>query len=302
MAWPNGAKACISLTFDNMGEAADLNRNLWPADAPIGSHYSVTEMLPNFLALARKYSIPITYFCESWNLGVYPEAVKSIADEGHEVAWHAWQHEAWNSECKDPEDEKENFRKSFGALEEYLGPDGKGNGSKVQNYRGFRPPGGIIHGERTMKMCREHGLGYVSPAAHEGAVVPIDSGKDSMVILPFRWSTVDAYFYMDVMSKLRDMKQELPSAAQPPSVVVEWFLRQIDETVEKGSFLSLLFHPFLNNEQERMQAMEDVLQHLVKRRDEGKIWIGRMRDVEEWVREHPDVLGEDPQWDNGSWR
>ena len=302
MAWPHNTRAAISLTFDNMGEAADLNRGLWPHDQPIGHHYSVTEVLPKFLSLARKYSIPITYFCESFNLDIYPDAIKSIADEGHEVAWHAWQHEAWNVECKDPEAERENFEKSFGAVKQYLGPGGKGEGGKVETYRGFRPPGGVVHGERTFKMCRDYGLGYISPAAHEGALVPIEGGRDSIVVLPFRWSTVDAYYYMDAFSKLREMKGELPSAAQGPDVLVEWFTRQVSEAIEKGGFLSLLFHPFLNNAEERLEAMETVMKHLVKRRDEGKIWLARCRDVEEWVRGHAGVLGDDPIWDNSSWR
>ena len=31
------------LTFDNLGEAADLERGRWPADAPLGRHASVTR-------------------------------------------------------------------------------------------------------------------------------------------------------------------------------------------------------------------------------------------------------------------
>ena len=305
MAWPNNTRAAICLTFDNMGEAADLNRNLWPSDSPIGSHYSVTTILPKFLALVRKLSIPITYFVESWNLGVYPDAIKQIAEEGHEVAWHAWQHEAWKKECADEGDESANFERSFRSDEGmtgFLKAGGRGEGSKVQMYRGFRPPGGVIHGERTLKMCREFGLGYISPSAHEGALVPIDGGKDSIIVLPFRWSTVDAYYYKSEFSGLRKQKGELPEAAQSPDVLVEWYIRQIDETIEKGGFLSLLFHPFLTDSEERMQAMETVLQHLVKKRDDGAVWLARGKDVEGWVREHPDVLGEDPIWDDSSWR
>lgn len=178
------------------GEAADINRDLWPADKPIGSHYSVTTVLPQFLAVVRKHEIPITYFIESWNLGVYPDAIRQIADEGHEVAWHAWQHEAWNIQCKDEKDERANFERSFGAdegIKGFIADSGKGGGSEVQMYRGFRPPGGVICGDRTLKMCRGFGLGYISPAAQEGAFVPLDDGKDSIVVLPFRWSTVDAY-------------------------------------------------------------------------------------------------------------
>lgn len=304
-SWPNGSQAAITLTFDNMGEAADLNRGLWPTDQAIGSHYSVTEMLPKFLAMARKYNIHVTYFCESWNLNVYPEAVKQIADEGHELAWHAWRHEAWRKECKDERDERANFERSFGREEGiagFLGKGGKGHGSKVERYRGFRPPGGTIHGERTLKMCSEFGLGYVSPAAEEGALIPIDDGKDSIVVLPFRWRTVDAYYYMEAFAGLRKMKGEFPQEVQGPDVLVKSFIAQIDEKIENGGFMSLLFHPFLTSLPERLDALEKVIQHLVKRRDEGKIWLARARDVEQWVREHPGILGEDPQWDDSSWR
>lgn len=303
--WPNAAQASITLTFDNMGEAADINRNLWPSSSPIGSHYSVTKMLPHFLDLVRKYDIPITYFIESWNLGVYPEAIKRIAEEGHEVAWHAWQHEAWGKECKEEEDERRNFERSFGSdegIEGFVGNGGRGEGSKVERYRGFRPPGESIYGERTLKMCREFGLGYISPSADRGAHVPIDGGKDSIVVLPFRWSTVDAYYYMDGFSGLRKMKGELPEEAQSPDVLVERYCAQIDETIEKGGYLSFLFHPFLTDQEDRMEAMETVMKHLVRRRDEGKVWLARCRDVEEWVRAHPDSLPEDPGWDDTSWR
>ena len=233
-----------------------MNRNVWPADSPIGSHYSVTEILPQFLALVRKNGIPITYFIESWNLGVYPDAIRQIADEGHEVAWHAWQHEAWNTQCKDESDERRNFERSFGTeegIKGFLADGRKGHGSEVQVYRGFRPPGGVIHGERTLNMCREFGLGYISPAAHEGALVPLQDGKDSIVVLPFRWSTVDAYYYMDAFSKLRKMKAELLEESQSPDVLVESYIKQIDETIDKGGFLSLLFHPFLTDSEERMR-------------------------------------------------
>ena len=300
--WPNNAQAAICLTFDNMGEAADINRGLFPPDEPIGSHYSVTRVLPKFLALARKYDISITYFAESSNLSIYPEAFRSIAQDGHEIAFHAWQHEAWAKECKEEEVERRNFERSFGTEEGMRGFLEKGNTGKVTMYRGFRPPGGTINGERTLKMCREFGLGYISPSAHEGAVVPLEDGKDSIVILPFRWSTVDAYYYMDSFSRLRKLKGVLPEGAQGSDVLVDAFTGQIDKAIEDGGFLSLLFHPFLNDDQERLDAMETVLKHLVLRREEGKIWLARCRDIEEWVRSHPDALGSDPQWDNSSWR
>lgn len=299
--WPSTARLALTLTFDNMGEAADLNRNLWPPTHPIGSHYSVTRVLPRFLSLVKTYDIKVTYFAETWNLDIYPDALKRIAEEGHEVAWHAWQHEAWGKECADEGEERGNFQRSFARMRGFV--EREGEDGKLEMYRGFRPPGGVIHGQRTLGMCREFGLGYISPSARDGAVVEVGKDRgDEIVVLPFRWSLVDAYYYMESFAGLREMRGVLPVEAQGPDVLVEAYVRQIDEAIAKGGFLSLLFHPFLTDDEERIAALESVLKHLVKRREEGSLWVAPCRDVEEWVRSHPGILGSDPGWDNSSWR
>ena len=156
-------------------------------------------------------------------------------------------------------------------------------------------------------MCREFGLGYISPAAENGALIPLAAGKDgeeddAIVVLPFRWRTVDAYYYMPAFSKLREMKGELPSNSQSPAVLVESFKKQIDQAIAQGGFVSFLFHPFLTDSDEKMAAMEQVVAYLAQKRDEGQIWLAPCRDVEAYVRQHPHVLGSDPGWDDSSWR
>ncbi|EMC96174.1 hypothetical protein BAUCODRAFT_465430 [Baudoinia panamericana UAMH 10762] len=299
--WPNGAKAAIAFTIDNMAEAADLNRGLWPADQPVGSHYSVTEVLPKFLAMLKKYDVHATYFIESWNLSHYPTAVRQVAEAGHEIAWHAWQHEAWNQ--LDQAAEKANFERSFGAegLRGFTAAGGEGEGV-VDRYRGFRPPGGIIHGDRTLNLCKNYGLDYISPAAEDAALVSLQGGKDHIVVLPFRWSTVDAYYYMDAFSGLRKMKGQLPAEPQSSKTLVERYKAEIDNAIETGGYVSTLFHPFLTNTAERLEAMDTVTQYMVRKRDEGVIWLARCCDVANFISKHPDTVGGDPKWDTSSWR
>lgn len=152
--WPNNARAAMVLTIDNMGEAADLDRNLWPDSAPIGNHFSVTKVIPQFLAILAKYDISATYFIEAWNLSVYPSTIREIAAAGHEIGWHAWRHEAW-SKLEDETQERANFARSFGddGLQGFVDRSKLGEAT-IDLYKGFRPPGGIIHGQRTLAICK----------------------------------------------------------------------------------------------------------------------------------------------------
>ncbi|KKY21604.1 putative carbohydrate esterase family 4 protein [Phaeomoniella chlamydospora] len=314
--WPSSARAAICLTLDNMGEAADLNRNLWPSDQPIGSHYSVTAVLPQILSLLDKYQIPATYFTETWNVDIYPSTLRELVRRGHEVAWHAFQHEAW---AKLGEKEEEgNFERSF----EGIGKLAKGDEEpQVPKYRGFRPPGGIINQGRTLELCKRYGLRYLSPAAHDaGYVVVVVGGDDDdeenqetvaeksttdniIVILPFKWSTVDAYYYMTTFGGLRKIKHEPnPSDPLPPTELKKRYIAEIDATIEKGGFLAPLFHPFLSNEKDRLEVVEEVLKYLSEKRDRGEVWLAKCEEVDEWIRGHREGFGGDVGWDLSSWR
>ncbi|KAI0451422.1 carbohydrate esterase family 4 protein [Xylaria acuta] len=297
--WPNGARAAIALTLDNMGEAADLNRGLWPSAKPVGSHFSVVEIIPQILALLEKHDIQVTYFIESWNLSVYPDTIDAIARAGHEVAWHAWQHEAWSKLGETAE--QTNFIRSFG--DEGLGGYVQRNSSSmVDRYRGFRPPGGLIHGERTLRLCRQYRLDYISPAAEQAAMVKTSSNEDLIAILPFRWTTVDALYYMEAFGKLRKLKGFPSEEPLTPMELTQKYIDQINETIEHGGFLSLLFHPFLTTSPERIEAMESIMKYLARKRDDGVIWLARGRDIAAHLHDHPNTVGDDPVWDTTTWR
>ena len=107
---------------------------------------------------------------------------------------------------------------------------------------------------------------------------------------------------MDAFSGLRKMKDEIPEPPQAPDFLLESYIKQVDEAMEKGGFVSFLFHPFLTNQPDRLHAMERFVKYLVQKRDEGQIWLARCKEIEDWVRQHPESVGEDPGWDGSSWR
>jgi hypothetical protein len=148
---------------------------------------------------------------------------------------------------------------------------------------------------------REYGLEYISPAGHEAAVVPVENDRGSIVILPFRWATVDAYYYMETFSKLRKIKGDAEEP-QTEESLTQKVIAQIDGAIERGGYLSVLFHPFLNNSPARLKAFEAVVSYLARKRDEGAIWLARCWDVQAWLKEFPDTVGSDPQPDETQWR
>jgi peptidoglycan/xylan/chitin deacetylase (PgdA/CDA1 family) len=298
--WPNGAKACISITLDNMGEAADINRGLIPESDPVGDHHSVKVELPKMLDLLDKYNVKGTYYIEGWNCDVmkpqwvsksspamltiakvYPDAMHDVSSRGHEIAFHAFQHEVWSTLSR--KDEISNLNRSIAAA--------KSIGIK---YKGFRPPGGMIT-PQTLRLLRENDMTYLSPAAKSPAVV------DGIAMVPFQWESIDAYFYMHETAPLR---HGLGDSKEPLSedVMEERLLKRIDGVIAEGGYLAFLFHPFLTVSERRLTVMEKVVQKVTQCQKEGTVWVSQAGEAAEWIREREDIFGNDPVWDDAKWK
>ena len=208
--------ATVSVTFDNLGEAAELERGTWPEDRPLGQHFSVHEALPELLSLLAREDLRATFFVEGLNGQLYPQALQGLRAAGHEVACHGWRHEPWH----EVSDEAERLARARDAL-----------GGPI----GFRPPGGRLN-ERTPEILGALGYRYCSPAgSHAGRL-------GGIAVLPFRWELIDAYYYVPHFGALRTRNGD-PEAPMEPAVVRERMLTALD--AHDDGHLVLLFHPFL---------------------------------------------------------
>jgi peptidoglycan/xylan/chitin deacetylase (PgdA/CDA1 family) len=220
----------VSLTFDNLGEVAELHRGQWPDDAPLGRHASVTRTLPRVLELLAESGVRATFFVEGLNAQLYPEALREIAAAGHEVAFHGWQHERWAD--LDVAAERASLERGVRALDALgLRPVG------------FRPPGGELT-DASLPLLREFGFEYCSPLGSEVEI------RDGLAVLPFCWELVDAAYYLPHFATVRGTDEPLPP---------ERLRAAIDAALGGDGFLALIFHPFLLEDEERFAVLRDVV-------------------------------------------
>jgi peptidoglycan/xylan/chitin deacetylase (PgdA/CDA1 family) len=274
----------VSITFDNLGEAAQLELGMWPAEVAMGEHFTVTEVLPRLLDLLAGHGVRATFFVEGLNAEMYPQALQRIASAGHEVAVHAYRHEEWAALQADAEAAL--LARATEAMRA-IGIDP----------RGFRPPGGGLT-ERTLMLLAEHGYTYVSPAGEREGVL------EGLAVLPFRWPLVDAYCYLPQFAGLRERYGDGPDPLTPERMRDELMIAALQEhSRREEGHLTLLFHPFTAafTGEPGWEALDAVLGHAAGLVASGAIALQRMDEAAAEMLALPARLTRAPQLDEATW-
>jgi peptidoglycan/xylan/chitin deacetylase (PgdA/CDA1 family) len=252
------SRATVSVTFDNLGEVTALARGEWPEGKPLGGHFSVTRTLPRIMDLLEATGLRATFFVEGLNAELYPEALRGLADAGHEVAYHGWCHETWSE--LEADEERALLERGVRALADLgLRPVG------------FRPPGGRLTPASTHAL-RDLGFAYCSPA---GEAVQT---RDGITVLPFRWALIDAFHYLPHFGGLRERYLGSEDAL-PPARFGSDVDAALGAATRDGDYLALLFHPFLAEPDERFAVLRSVLTRVRRLADAGEAWCAPCRDV-----------------------
>jgi peptidoglycan/xylan/chitin deacetylase (PgdA/CDA1 family) len=278
----HGPESVVSVTFDNLGEAAQLELGMWPADVPVGRHFTVVDVLPRLLDLLATHQVRATFFVEGLNAEMYPLALHTIAAAGHEVAVHAWRHEEWAA--LDIESEIALLARATEAMRRIgIHP------------LGFRPPGGGLT-ERTPRLLGERGYSYVSPAGETEGML------EGLAVLPFRWRLVDAYSDLPQFAGLRERYGNGPDPQTPDRMRVQ-MIAALERHSQHDGHLTLLFHPLsvAFTGDPGWEALDSVLGEIARLADAGAIAAMRMDEAAARMLELPQELIHPPQLDDATW-
>lgn len=259
MNWgPDKRQGAVLFSFDNMGEAADLENGVWPQDEPIGRHKSVRETLPFLLDTLAEYGLRATFFLEAWNVDHYPDAVRSISDAGHEIGSHGYRHESWFNL---PEDQQ--IATLRHAHERFASID-------VQ-VRGFRPASGISSAA-TETLMTELNYVYISPTRGGFGV------RNGLAVLPTNPQYSDVSYYAKAFRQFRD-----PAArgATDSATFVDAFRRMLNNLAERGAIQSSTCHVTTPLDSlERRDAFRRIVEMTMA---DDRLWHPTCVEAAEWM-------------------
>jgi peptidoglycan/xylan/chitin deacetylase (PgdA/CDA1 family) len=273
----DGDSGVLSLTFDNLGEAAELDAGAVVAEA--GRHFTATRVVPEILAMLAERELPATFFVEGLNAELYPGLLQEIAARGHEVAFHAWRHEQWGDLTA--AEQAENLGRGLDAFDRL--------GLRVA---GMRPPGGAL-GAGGLRVLREAGLRYCSPAG-AGA-----GEEDGIALLPFQWRHVDAACTLPPLATAREQIGGSPDPVDPPAFLAS-LLAEIDALGERGGYVAIVLHPVMLDWLGR-ERLEALLDRVASALAGGGLWVGRCGDAADRVLADPVAFRNGTILDTAGW-
>ncbi|MDG2113555.1 MAG: polysaccharide deacetylase [Actinomycetota bacterium] len=247
---------CLSFDFDAIslwvGPRGSRSPNLIARGefGPVGAG--------RLLDLMGERQIPTTWFIPGHTIDTYTEVCARIAEEGHEIGYHGYCHEAPSS-ARDIEDERAILAKAMDRIESLTGAPPVGH----------RVPGGNV-GDRWVELLVENGFSYDSSMApndftptwcRTGDIARTDGPhhfgeRVDLVELPFDWS-LDDWPFFSYDSPYRD-------GLRSPAEVYDMWAGEFDYLVDRvgeGVFV-LTMHPQCIGRGSRMLMIERLLDHM----------------------------------------
>lgn len=234
------------------------------------------------LDLFRDRALPTTWFVPGHTIDTYPAICQRVADDGHEIGYHGYCHEAPSSQ-RDEAEERQILAKAIDRVERLVGHAPVGH----------RLPGGNL-GTRWIQLLLEHGFTYDSSMApHDvrptwvrtGDVARTDGAHVfgpavDLVEIPFDWVLDDWPYFSHEPPRQAGLRS-------PDDVYGIWAAEfdYLAERLGEGVYV-LTVHPQCIGRGSRLLMLERLLDHIAAH---GDVAYRRMIEVADDFRRHASV-------------
>ena len=266
-AWPNGAKAAVSISFDLDTEALWLGFYKQSSASYISRGvYGPRVGMPRILKLLDKHDVPATFFTPVMSMMLHPETLQHIlARPRHELAFHSYVHESV-VEFKGNE-ERETYQKALTKFTELTG----------KRPVGFRS-GAWDLTEQTLDIVKELGFLYDSSLmADDDPYMIMSAGVASGIVeLPIEWMLTDTPFFQGQwVNRLSPVK--------PTAEVFSIWAEEFDAAYRDGGMFILVLHPQVIGRRARIAMLDRLITHMKAK--SGGVWFATHEQIARHVLE-----------------
>lgn len=278
--WPNGARCAAAITFDMDSDSILYSDHPERASTMVGTaswlRYDQVAV-PRILRLYQKHNIKQTFFVPGWTAENYPEVVREIVSEGHEVALHGYFHEKPNTLSREIEGYW--FNKSVDAIARVT----------HQQPLGFRAPS-YRFSKHTLGHLLDAGVLYDSSLMSDDVpylLVDRDSER-SLIELPTDWSRDDWPQY----TNNSELGYRMP--IKSPKAAMDVFMAEFDAAWIHGALWIAVWHPFVSGRLARLMAVDEMIQYM---KAKGDVWFAPLCEIARYVQQQVDQGGYTPRRD-----
>lgn len=265
--WPYGKRIAVMLTFDFDGallrQSVIGKENIGFSDRSRGE-YGPHEGLSRCLDMLKRQGIHSTFFVPGKIAEEYPQEVKSIAEAGHELAYHGYDHDA--AVGIPSEVEEKNMARSEALLSAV-------SGKKVVGHRG---PLDVFQ-KCSIALMQKRGYLYGSTLKDcDWAYVHDDSAPETPIVeLPTEPGIDDfSYFYFSYAD------EKTITCSYPASYVYDIWKDYFDELASEGDKVMVLkLHPQLIGRSSRIRMLERLVLYM----KQNGAWITTCEEAANYV-------------------
>ncbi|MBI4279426.1 MAG: polysaccharide deacetylase family protein [Armatimonadetes bacterium] len=273
--WPHGARcaATFTLHFDAQTLWRSMEQETLP-NISLGE-FGARVGIWRFLDLMARHDIRMTVFVPGWVAETYPDAIRAVAERGHELAYHGYHHvradSGWDGSSWDAAREEAVMDHTISVLER-LG------GQRVIGYCSRLTP-------HTMDLLLRKGFRYCNN--HMADDIPYwwmdDQGRPTGLLeLPFDWVMTDSSYYFHTY---------LPFAGdlRSPEEARQVWQAEFDGAYAFGRYFLLVNHPQLSGRASRILGLERLVEYVKSKKD---VWIAAAGEVADyWRATYPPASG-----------